>query len=77
MLIMSPTSIVVEQNRLSLSVNFFNIEGPATRDNLDMAKVVCKLCGKGYANKGAHPFKSKSDSDTVFYCINLRYSVHL
>ena len=27
-------------------------EGPKTKENLDMTKVICRLCGKQYANKG-------------------------
>lgn len=26
--------------------------GPATRDNLDMTKTICRLCKKEYINKG-------------------------
>ena len=27
-------------------------EGPKTKENLDMTKVICRLCRKQYANKG-------------------------
>ena len=27
-------------------------EGPKTKENLDMTKVICRLCRKKYANKG-------------------------
>jgi len=27
-------------------------EGPKTKDNLDMTKVICRLCKKQYTNKG-------------------------
>ena len=27
-------------------------EGPETKENLDMTKVICRLCRKQYANKG-------------------------
>lgn len=33
-------------------------EGPPSKQNLDMAVVICKLCKKSYANKG----KQKNDS---------------
>ena len=36
--------------------NFFGFhkikEGPPTKENLDMAVAVCRVCGKKYANKG-------------------------
>lgn len=27
-------------------------EGPPTKENLEMNKVICKICGKGYCNNG-------------------------
>ena len=32
---------------------FYHVkEGPKTKENLDMTKVICRLCRKQYANKG-------------------------
>ena len=33
--------------------SFYQVrEGPKTKENLDMTKVICRLCRKLYANKG-------------------------
>jgi hypothetical protein len=44
--------------------------GPPVKENLDMSKVICKICQKTYANKGTvpHPLQSacfvKSSTDS-------------